>query len=124
MQALTFFVMNKQEQLFFENPECFANKEVELYFMFCFREAAESSGNREVVLDASSAANRFPNTLQQVYKKFPRFLSKLQKLDLDDNYFCAMKQTIVERDDPRIKIESYVMGYFGELVPKKCIGSE
>jgi hypothetical protein len=116
--------MTKTQQLFFENPECFASKQFELFFVFCFRETDSASNDREVVLDASSVAASFPNTLQQVYTAFPRFHTRLQKLDLDANHFCAVKQIVVERDDPRIRIESYVMGCFSELVPKKCVASE
>lgn len=109
---------NKLEDLFFDKPELFANKPLQMYFVFCFREASSSTESREITLDASSAAPSFPNTLHQVYRKFPRFLAKLQKLDLSGSHFCAVKQIVVESEDPRIRVESYVMGYFGELVPK------
>ena len=110
--------MNKQVQLFFEKPELFADKQCQLYFVFCFREGGSTSESREIVLDASSATPSFPNTLQDVYRAFPRFLAKLSKLELSSNHFCAMKQIVVEADEPQVRVESYVMGYFGELVPK------
>lgn len=116
--------MTKQQDLFYECPDQFKATPIELFFVFCFRETDASSENREMVLDASSAAARFPNTLAQVYAAFPRFLNRLQKLELAGNHFCAVKQIVVDRDDPRIRVESYVMGYFSELVPKKCGASE
>lgn len=109
--------MDKQQQVFFEKPEWFSEFS-QVYFVFCFRQASDTIESREVVLDASSAASTFPNTLQDVFQQFPRFLHKLQKLELPFNHFCAMKQIVVDPTDSRVRVESYVMGYYGELVPK------